>query len=170
MEGGSEEREEGLAAESVMPMGGELSGRDAVALVLRAKELLAVAVQYLPRLTGVAENGRRGAPEVAGAGGGRGVRELLAYLPRALREPRSRKRRACLRLMATHAGASNEQIRKALAIKSPGQVSRMLGCLLEAGLLVKVPGRRGTPNAWSLSRAGEEVLPLLDALHAAERG
>jgi hypothetical protein len=92
------------------------------------------------------------------------TRELLAKLPHPLRDPRARRCRACLRWLMANAGAGNEQVRVALSISSSGQVSTMLERLLEAGLLVKVPGRAGSANAWSLSAAGEKTLPVLQTL------
>jgi AcrR family transcriptional regulator len=78
-----------------------------------------------------------------------------ADLPKALRNPTAHRARAVVRYLASHPGASNQQIAAATAIPHIGQTSELLTRLERLGLLHKRAGRAGHPNAWTLSASGE---------------
>jgi AcrR family transcriptional regulator len=58
-----------------------------------------------------------------------------------------------------HPGASNREVAQYAEVHDPAQISRLLGRLERAGLLVNTGGghARGEPNAWSLTPRGEQV-------------
>ncbi len=83
-------------------------------------------------------------------------------IPPALRDPRAHRARGCLRYLAQSPGASNRQVARAVGIVRDDQISTMLARLMRMGLLVKSPGRPGSPNAWSLSPRGLQVVGALE--------
>lgn len=101
-----------------------------------------------------------------GLGGARRARhdaleETRGGLPRALRDPRAHRVRACLGYLAEHPGASNRQIALAVGIGGHAQTSALLARLARMGLLDKQAGRPGYPNAWTLSGHGEQAASWL---------
>jgi AcrR family transcriptional regulator len=86
-----------------------------------------------------------------------------AHLPPGLRDPRARRARMCLGLLAQRPGSSNRQIGDAIGITSHEQTSRLLARLARDGLLTKKPGAPGHPNAWSLTGHGTKIAANLAA-------
>lgn len=170
VEGGSAEGEGGSLLAPGDGARGGLFGREVAEMLLEllvaVGELAGLLAPYLrsPDVTGESDLASRGTSPGVAEHAVATAPELMAKLPHALRERRAHRRRACLRWLAGNAGAGNEQIRVALSITSASQVSTMLEHLRKAGLLVKVPGRPGSANTWSLSAAGEEALALLEVL------
>jgi AcrR family transcriptional regulator len=71
-----------------------------------------------------------------------------------------------LAAVACHPGASNKQIGDASGIGDQGQVSKLLSRLEKLGLVENAgvgAASRGAPNAWRLTRRGEEVHLALTA-------
>jgi len=82
-------------------------------------------------------------------------------IPDALLLPAARRSRQCLHYLAQCPGASNYQVGKSLNIAHQSQTSRLLARLAGMGLLVKLAGAPGRPNAWSLTPEGERVVRAL---------
>lgn len=82
-------------------------------------------------------------------------------LPSMLRHASAHRMRSCLRYVAEHPAASNQGVAAGIGVTHPGQVSALLARLHAAGLLVKVCGGAGRPNAWRLSPHGAEVARAL---------
>jgi AcrR family transcriptional regulator len=85
----------------------------------------------------------------------------LTRIPDALLLPAARRSRQCLRYLAQHPGASNYRVGMSLNITHQSQTSRLLARLAGMGLLVKLAGTPGRPNAWSLTPEGERVVRAL---------
>jgi AcrR family transcriptional regulator len=86
-----------------------------------------------------------------------------AELPQLLRDPRTHRRRACVRFLASNPGANNRQIARAVGITSDTQISTTLARLASADLLYKRYSKAGGPNAWMLTAHGTVVARLLDS-------
>jgi len=78
-------------------------------------------------------------------------------VPKLLLRANARRMRMCVRYLAENPGASNNEIGKGVDIVHPGQISVLLGRLLE-----KEEGGAGFPNAWRLSPFGFEVVRALE--------
>jgi AcrR family transcriptional regulator len=91
---------------------------------------------------------------------------MLPSTPAFLADPRAFRARACLAYTASHPGASNAGIAKALGVHHHGQICSLLARLSEAGLLRKVPGRPGQANAWHATEVG---LDVAHAMRGSER-
>lgn len=83
-------------------------------------------------------------------------------VPNLLRHARARRARACLLYVALHPGASNQEVAHGVGVTHHGQISALLAQLERRGMLVKLAGGAGRPNAWSLSAEGLEVAKWLD--------
>jgi len=149
----------------------------AVLGILRMRLLAGQAPPYVALLDELAEVivapylGPAAAAGVAHAGGRR-RKEILrdcpaapadrdVEIPQMLRHGSARRMRSCLRFLAEHPGANNQDVARGLAIAHAGQVSVLLSRLHKEGLLAKKPGRPGRPNAWSLSPRGAGVARAL---------
>jgi AcrR family transcriptional regulator len=88
--------------------------------------------------------------------------ERLVSIPKGLRHGKAARRRLCLAFVAENPGASNKAIAAGIDLPHLGQTSTALARLEELGLLSKLAGRPGRPNAWSLSPEGEQVARALD--------
>jgi AcrR family transcriptional regulator len=88
-----------------------------------------------------------------------------AEVPAALRDPRARRARLCLLYLLAHPGASNREVGSGVGIASHTQISQLLARLDDMGLLVKVAGAPGRPNAWSLTERGAQVARGVEASH-----
>lgn len=84
-------------------------------------------------------------------------------VPQMLLNPRAHRVRACLRCLAENPGASNREIARAIGVLSHAQISRLLGRMADAGLLLKREGRLGHPNAWELTPAGGRLARALQS-------
>lgn len=82
-------------------------------------------------------------------------------IPRQLSRPNAYSARAVLRYVAANPGISNKGVASGAGIEHLGQVSTLLARLERAGVLIKRAGGAGRPNAWKLSRYGEQVVSLL---------
>ncbi|MGE5280718.1 MAG: TetR family transcriptional regulator [Chloroflexota bacterium] len=89
-------------------------------------------------------------------------RRQVDEVPKLLRRANASRMRMCVRYLAEHPGSSNTEVGVGVGISHPGQVSILLGRLLEAGLLEKEEGGAGRPNAWDLSPFGTEVARALE--------
>jgi AcrR family transcriptional regulator len=78
-------------------------------------------------------------------------------IPKELHHARARRARACVLYVAENPGASNQKIATGIGIRHLGQASTLLARLEELELLHKRAGGAGRPNAWTLSRQGEEI-------------
>ncbi len=85
-------------------------------------------------------------------------------VPSTLLDPRAHRARECLVYLLSDPGACNREIALSIGVSSHSQISALLARLSRDGLLVKVPGRPGHPNAWSLSVLGAQVARALDGL------
>lgn len=92
----------------------------------------------------------------------RPIRHHPVEIPACVRDPRAQRARGCLSYVAEHPGASNRQIADGVGIARHDQISTLLSRLAAVGLLMKQPGARGLPNAWTLTPYGVEVSLLLD--------
>lgn len=95
-------------------------------------------------------------------GAGVSKRRQVDEVPKLLRRANAHRMRMCVRYLAKHPGSSNTEVGAGVGISHPGQVSILLGRLLEAGLLEKEKGGAGRPNAWHLSPSGTEVARALE--------
>jgi AcrR family transcriptional regulator len=86
-------------------------------------------------------------------------------IPAALLLPGARRSRQCLRYLAQHPGVSNYRVGKDLGIVHQSQTSRLLARLAGIGLLAKLPGAPGHPNAWTLTPEGQRVAQALEKYH-----
>jgi len=82
-------------------------------------------------------------------------------LPAAVAHPGARRARRCLLYVAENPGASNREIATGIGVSHLGQVSTLLARLAKVGLLDKRSGRPGHPNAWRVTRPGEQVAAAL---------
>ncbi|HEY3829160.1 MAG TPA: TetR family transcriptional regulator [Solirubrobacteraceae bacterium] len=82
-------------------------------------------------------------------------------IPAAVSDPRAHRARECLSYISLHPGASNRQVARAVGIRGPEQVSRLLARLRARGLLLKRSAPPGHPNAWALTPYGIQVLGRL---------
>jgi len=89
-------------------------------------------------------------------------RRQVDEVPKLLLRANARRMRMCVRYLAENPGASNNEIGKGVDIVHPGQISVLLGRLLDADLLEKEEGGAGFPNAWRLSPFGFEVVRALE--------
>lgn len=96
--------------------------------------------------------------------GERAVRPLKAspVVPKALRHASARRARACLLYVSRHPGASNQDVALGVGVTHHGQISALLARLERHGMLVKLAGSAGRPNAWSLSARGQEVVMWIE--------
>jgi AcrR family transcriptional regulator len=69
----------------------------------------------------------------------------------------SRRVCECLLLLGDRAGLSNRAVARRLGIRHPSQVSRLLGRLLNQGLVVRESHGVGKANEWRLSPRGETL-------------
>ncbi len=83
-------------------------------------------------------------------------------VPAPLRDPRAHRARMCLHYLLRDPGACNREIASGIGVSSHAQMSKLLSRLSALGLLVKVPGGPGLPNAWSLSEPGARVAHALE--------
>jgi AcrR family transcriptional regulator len=83
-------------------------------------------------------------------------------IPGLVAHPAAHRARQCLRYVARNPDASNRRIATAIGVSHPGQVSTLLARLVRLGLLDKLAGRPGLPNAWRATPAGERVAAALD--------
>jgi AcrR family transcriptional regulator len=83
-----------------------------------------------------------------------GAPRAPARVPAALRRPGAFRLRDCLLFVATHAGASNQEVGESIGVAHSGQVSALLARLAGMGLLEKRSGGAGRPNAWRASEQG----------------
>jgi AcrR family transcriptional regulator len=76
-----------------------------------------------------------------------------------------------LSVVAEHPGSSNRQVADAAGIHDQGQISKLLVRLQHAGLVQNSADRhtRGEPNAWVLTRRGEEIETVV-CRRGAQRG
>ena len=66
-----------------------------------------------------------------------------------------------LTVVAEQAGASNREVASASGVRDQGQISKLLTRLEGRGLLENTGGQtQGVPNAWRLTRRGEEIVSL----------
>jgi AcrR family transcriptional regulator len=86
-------------------------------------------------------------------------------IPDVLRDPRARRARLCLLYLLRDPGASNREVGSGVGISSHTQISQLLARLCGLGLLLKVEGGPGRPNAWSLSERGIQVAHAIEASH-----
>jgi AcrR family transcriptional regulator len=143
---------------------GETHWREGVRVGLTEHAALASSYLDAPGMAPLAGTARAPVEGIREEHAARAVNGSLAALPRALRQPRSRILRACLRYIQAKPGASNTHVCAGIGGKSGSQVSTALKCLHELGLLDKQEGSRGrSPNAWTLSVSGEQALLALDA-------
>jgi AcrR family transcriptional regulator len=82
-------------------------------------------------------------------------------LPKQLRHAGAHRARASVLHIARNPGASNNEIARGIGISHLGQISELLTRLERAGILEKRAGGAGRPNAWKLSKLGEEVAASL---------
>lgn len=82
---------------------------------------------------------------------------LRVPVPKELHHARASRARACVLYVAENPGASNQKIATGIGIRHLGQASTLLARLEELELLTKRAGGAGRPNAWKLSRQGEEI-------------
>jgi AcrR family transcriptional regulator len=82
-------------------------------------------------------------------------------IPRELHHARASRARACVLYVAENPGASNQKIASGIGIRHLGQASTLLARLEEIEVLIKRAGGAGRPNAWRLSRQGEEIVRSL---------
>lgn len=75
-----------------------------------------------------------------------------------------------LTAIGSHPGSSNREVADVAGVGDPGQISKLLARLSQLGLIEKaVPGSaRGEPNAWKLTKRGEEVRGAIVAQAAAD--
>jgi hypothetical protein len=92
----------------------------------------------------------------------------IPYLPATLRDPRAHRARACLLYLLNHPGASNKDISRGIGIARHEQMSKLLTRLHGLDLISKEQGRPGYPNAWRLTRYGEQVTGALEAEQRAD--
>jgi AcrR family transcriptional regulator len=155
-----------LTAEGVL--GGVLSILHARLLELRERPLVELvnplmSMIVMPYLGNAAarremERPTQGAPDAVAAPEERVLRTLGMRV--TYRTART------LAAVAEHAGASNRAIGDAAGISDQGQVSKLLGRLERYGLVENAGvggATRGAPNAWRLTRRGEEVRHVLAA-------
>lgn len=85
----------------------------------------------------------------------------LVKVPQMLLNPRAYRARACLRYLAENPGASNGETARAIGVLSHAQISRLLGRMADADLLLKREGRPGQSNAWELTERGRWLVRAL---------
>ena len=82
-----------------------------------------------------------------------------ATLPAALRNPHARRARECLLFLAEQSRLgrrpSNREVAVAIGVAHKSQISSLLRCLIEEGLVAKRSEGAGKPNAWELTPSGE---------------
>jgi len=76
-------------------------------------------------------------------------------LPALLRNPRARRARECLSLLAACPGVSNRELATALGVPHQPQISRLLSRLRDEGLVSKGSEGAGRRNVWCLTPRGE---------------
>jgi len=109
-----------------------------------------------------ADRGRQRARALLDERVGAPKRRQVDEVPKLLRRANAHRMRMCVRYLAGNPGSSNNEIGEGVDVSHPGQVSVLLGRLLEAGLLEKDQGGPGRPNAWRLSPSGVEVARTLE--------
>jgi AcrR family transcriptional regulator len=87
--------------------------------------------------------------------------EQTAQIPRLLCDPRAVRARACLCYVCEHPGASNREIAGAVGVTSDAHISTLLARIHALGLLCKLAGPPGGPNAWVASAYGRRVIQVL---------
>lgn len=109
-----------------------------------------------------ADRGRERAQALLDERLGAPKRRRVDEVPKLLRRANAHRMRMCVRYLAGNPGSSNNEIGQGVDVSHAGQVSVLLGRLLEAGLLEKEEGGAGRPNAWRLSPSGVEVARALE--------
>jgi DNA-binding MarR family transcriptional regulator len=68
----------------------------------------------------------------------------------------------CLIFLSEHPASSNREVAKGAEISDEGQASKLLARLVKLELIAnRRPPGPGTPNRWSLTRYGEQVMRTL---------
>jgi AcrR family transcriptional regulator len=98
-----------------------------------------------------------------------GDRAHEVEVPRALRDPRAHRARACLSHLAESPEASNADVARAVGIQRREQISRLLARLHALGLLAKRPARPGGSNTWLLTPYGVQVTAAMPFKGTAHR-
>jgi AcrR family transcriptional regulator len=90
------------------------------------------------------------------------LRPTPVSIPKQLRHARADRMRLSLIYIAAHPGASNQDVATGIDLSHHGQMSKTLSRLYVLELLVKQPGGAGRPNAWRVTRYGEQVAQAID--------
>jgi hypothetical protein len=84
--------------------------------------------------------------------------EQPGEIPAVLGNPNAHRARECLLFLAEHPGASNREVAAGIGVAHQSQISKLLGDLVEEGLVVKRSRGAGQRNAWRLTPQGKEIL------------
>jgi AcrR family transcriptional regulator len=84
-----------------------------------------------------------------------------ATMPAMLRNPNAHRARDCLRFVASHPDANNQQIAVGIGIEHKGQVSTLLRRLAGLGLLNKHAQGPGHPTTWRVTQDGQRTVHSL---------
>lgn len=87
--------------------------------------------------------------------------ERAGEIPAVLGNPNAHRARECLLFLADHPDASNREVAAGIGVAHQSQISKLLGDLVEEGLVVKRSQGAGQRNAWRLAPQGEEMLRAL---------
>jgi hypothetical protein len=120
-----------------------------------------LAAQYLPSRAVAAEieRGEELARKIQAATA-HTTREHVA-IPPVLSNPNAHRARRCILFLADHPQVSNREIASGIGVEHDSQVSKLLSCLLNEGLVAKHSAGAGRRNAWWLTSHGEEISRVL---------
>ncbi len=134
---------------------GQVGGQEMAAEQMRRGEALARAMMAAPRPSGPARPAERLQGDAPGT----------MALPATLGNPRARRARECLLFVAGRCRQghhpSNREVADGIGVAHKSQISRLLHCLAETGLLANGSDGPGGRNSWRMTAHGDRLAHVL---------